>query len=67
MYYFLQMSDDRDVEGIRKVCQIYPNRNKLLWKNTYVNMWLKAHVGWVCNQIGDGNLDDEILIEKLTM
>lgn len=66
-YFFLGISNDEDIEGIKKVCQIYPERNKLVWKHKMANIWLKAAVGGLLNGIESNIIDSDLLLEHLTM
>lgn len=61
----MDINTDEDIEGLQKVIQIYPERNKLLWKATYCNLWMKATVGYLLNAIEDGRIDSGILLESL--
>ena len=65
VYSFLNIGNDEDIEGIKKVVEIYPQRNKLLWRNNVVNLWLKAVAGEMLNIFEDGNLSFDDLNEKL--
>lgn len=66
-YFFLNISNDEDIEGLQKVVEIYPERNKLLWKNTYVNLWMKATMGHLSNLLEAKELDYDVIMESLTI
>lgn len=66
-YWFLNMTNDEDIEGIKKVVSIYPQRNKLLWKSTLINLWMKSVAGFLIDSIDSKNLDFSEMIEKLTI
>ena len=66
-YCFLNISNDEDIEGLQKVCEIYPERNKLLWRNNYANLWMKSVAGNIANMLEDKSLDQDLITEMLMM
>lgn len=66
-YFFLDINTDEDIEGIEKVIQIYPQRNRLLWRNNYANLWMKATVGFLLNEIESGSINSDVLLESFMM
>lgn len=44
-YPFLNVTTQADIDGLAKVFEIYPERNKLIWKSNAHNVWAKAVVG----------------------
>lgn len=44
-YPFLNITTDADIDGLAKVFEIYPERNKLIWRYNTYNVWMKAVVG----------------------
>lgn len=55
-YPFLNVTSDADINGLAKVLEIYPDRNKLIWRNNVNNVWMKAVIG---NLIDCIDLDPE--------
>ena len=55
-YPFLNVATDADIEGLTKVFEIYPERNKLVWRYNTNNIWMKAVVGNLINCI---DVDEE--------
>lgn len=50
-YPFLNVTTDADIAGLEKVFEIYPERNKLIWKQNVYNIWMKAVTGNLVNCI----------------
>jgi hypothetical protein len=44
-YPFLNIDAPEDTEGVAKAVSIYSERNRLLWKDRNVNLWLKSIAG----------------------
>ena len=66
-YSFLQIGSDQDTEGIEKVIRIYAERNKVLWRNKFVNLWLKSIVGHFFNLVDEGKIKIDPIIETLLL
>jgi hypothetical protein len=51
MYYypFLNITNQNDLEGLKKVVSIYADRNKLIWRDNLINIWLKSVAGAITN------------------
>lgn len=51
MYYypFLNITNQDDLEGLKKVVSIYADRNKLIWRDNMINIWLKSVAGAIAN------------------
>ena len=56
-YSFLSIQDGFDREGLRKVLSIYPERNKLFWKHSTINVWMKRVCGFLAEAIESGNFN----------
>jgi len=56
-YFFLDVGNENDSKGLEKVIDIFPERNKQLWKTNAVNIWMKMLAGSVLNNIEDGKMD----------
>ena len=50
-YQFLNMDCPADEEAIEKIHGIYPVRNKLLWKHSNVNVWMKRVCGFLVEAV----------------
>lgn len=51
MYYypFLNITNQDDLEGLKKVVSIYADRNRLIWRDNLINIWLKSVAGAIAN------------------
>ena len=67
LYHFLQVGSTQDTEGIEKVTLIYATRNKILWRNKFVNFWLKAVIGNLLNLIDQKKVDIDTILETLVL
>lgn len=45
------MEDETDVEGLKKIFEIYTERTKIVYKNDQVVLWLKAAIGFLLQEI----------------
>lgn len=66
-YFFLGIGNDSDTKGIEKVIDIYPERNKLLWKSNHINLWLKMLTGYLINQLVDGTFSLDDFVDNTVM
>lgn len=48
-YPFLNAESADDFEGLNKAASIYGERNRLLWKDRNINLWLKGIAGQLVN------------------
>jgi hypothetical protein len=66
-YNFLQVGNEQDTEGLEKVVNIYAVRNKVLWRNKFVNFWLKSVIGHLLNLIEQKKVKLDDMLETLVL
>jgi hypothetical protein len=65
LYPCLNLENNSDIDGLKKVLEIYVERSKLVWKNNKVTMWVKACLGAALNAVEEENFKYEEYIEKM--
>ena len=56
-YSFLKIEDGFDREAIEKIHTIFPERNKLFWKSSDINKWMKRVCGFLAEMIDSKQFD----------
>lgn len=45
------MSQDDDISGLNKIFDIYPERSKIVYKNSEIVLWFKAAIGFLIDEL----------------
>ena len=56
-YSFLNIQDGSDREAISKIHTIFPERNKLFWKHSSINLWMKRVCGFLVDMVDTKQFD----------
>lgn len=56
-YSFLNIDSSSDTDALLKIEKIYPERNKLLWKHSNVNVWMKRVCGFLVDAVDNKQVD----------
>lgn len=64
-YSFLKIEDGFDREAIDKIVSIFPERNKLFWKSSSINLWMKRVCGFLVEMVDSNQLDVKAFREKM--
>ena len=56
-YSFLNIQDGFDREAIEKIHTIFPERNKLFWKSSEINKWMKRVCGFLFEMVETKQFD----------
>jgi hypothetical protein len=56
-YSFLNIQDGSDREAINKIHTIFPERNKLFWKHSSINLWMKRVCGFLVEMVDNKHFD----------
>ena len=74
-YWFLGLENEDDSAGLKKVIDIFIERNKKHWKHQYISQWVRGYqiiiifkriIGFIQNKIDDKDLNLMSFYEQIS-